>query len=188
MCEVLPCSSGHWALNTLWKTFFFFCFLLYFQFATITRNQKIPNFATIFSVLLLCIKCSFGPPWARKQIEKQCFLWKCEAVEGRGLCLVGWAALGLHGSTPGFLLTLVCTAAGIPEPGSSGLWDTPQHELAAFCAGQAWMPLERCCSERLKHGNSWVWRKVNCLIVPIRILYFNCNSVGPNVLAMVSSS
>lgn len=103
-----------------------------------------PNFATIFNVLLLCIKCSFGLLGARKQMEQQCFLWKCEAVvgSGRGVCLGGWAALGLPGSAPGFLLALLCPAAGIPElvPLACGTHHSVSWQLSMLA----------------RHG--WLWR------------------------------
>lgn len=136
-----------------------------------------PNFATIFNVLLLCIKCRFGLLEARKQMEQQCFLWKCEAVvgSGRGVCLGGWPALGLPGSAPGFLLALLCPAAGIPELVPLACGTQPQRELAAFYAGQTRMALKRCCSERLKHGSGWVWRKVNCLLLQSEFYVSNAN-------------
>lgn len=139
---------------------------------------------TVFSVLLLCKKCSFGLPGARKQREKQCFSGSgscCHFRKGdvwRGGQPLAWLWL-----PPGPALHW----AGIPELAFSALWDSAQHELAASSSGQAQMPLERCCSERLEQGNSWVWGKVSCLIVPIRILYFKYDCLGPNVVAVVSS-
>lgn len=65
------------------------------------QKPKKTNFASIFSVLLLCKKRSIGLPGARKQTEKQCFLWKCHFREE--VYLVGWAARGSLGAA-GFLL------------------------------------------------------------------------------------
>lgn len=126
MCEVvLPRSSGHGAPNTLWKTnLSVFCHI--FSLPQFLENKKTPTLQQ-FSVFCCFAKSAALDSQGQESKQKSKVFSgnvRLLSLQGRGVCLVGWAALLLAGRAPGLLLGMLCTVAGIPEPGSSGLWDT----------------------------------------------------------------
>lgn len=80
MCEVLPCSSGHWALNTLWKTFFFFLFSAVFSVCNHYQKPKNTELCNNFQCSAALHKVQLWTPVGKKANRKAVFsleMWGC---------------------------------------------------------------------------------------------------------------